>query len=510
MSDLFTDEPLPEEDLFTDEPAPAPKSVGGFASNAVEDVKGIASGLGGFAKKAVTQNPIQTGMEAVTAIPEGIWGEVKRLGGKDLMQGNFKEAGSKFIEGAYEKPVTTALDILPAVAGVKKLAGMRGAAPVAEAAGVADDVARQAPSMVDDVVRQAPEAPSPLNLGDEAADILKAQPKPPLPEAAPSQSSFAGIKEKLPNSVKGPLDEVESFVNEKYGKMASNPKWNETLGDMAIRKAQAMRIQEIGFTPGQVRKLIEKKGEDWVRSMADYAEEKGVTKPVVGYQIGKQIEKLEKNSERMIGGIRDIASKRGAVHNPDHLINQIRAKLDDKYLKGGSASSEKGNYLKALQDIKNGGSSADDVARTATGINRYGTKNQMVQKKGALSDVANEVSRINNELIAKHLSPQEFAAYQEALKEFGAAQVFKRGRSFSASRELAGRAGVGGFWRNLKQGTMDIGGGKVMEKFYDSFGRRLKTNPKTASSIGDLTGDALQELLSALDETIDELGSQAK
>lgn len=516
---------------WQDDPVVDEKTVGGFARNLGDEAGGIAKSLHRTAKTLVdplglgeslltgsmqpAKDKIANDFQAFKSIPASMIDEGKRIGIGELATGNYGAAADKFGDALYEKPIATILDIAPLAGGAANKFLGRGA----RAAGVADEAARAGTGFADDAARVANAAPDPVAMPDEAAQILKEQPEAPPPppptEAAPAagqdvplgstfQETVQNLGQQLPAGIKKPLDEVGDFLTKKYDRAAAKPGFGDTLGDMAIRKGQSMRFQEIGFTPGQIRKLIEKKGEDWVRSLSDLAKEKGITKPIIGYEIGKNIERMEQSAGKMVGGIRDIASKRGAVHDTEALVNQIRSQLDSKYLKG-SGSSQKGAYMKALQDIRTADPSAAGLAKAISAINEIKTGAKMTQPVGAMTDVANLASRYNNELINKFLAPKEMTAYKDSLRDFGAAKIFGRGYAFRASRELGGRAGVGGLWRNLKQSAMDVGGGKVMENFFDRIGPKLKKTPELASDLGDLSGEALSDLLKALDDTIDEI-----
>lgn len=323
--------------------------------------------------------------------------------------------------------------------------------------------------------------------------------------AAPTLEGIATrIGEKIPKAVKEPIKEVGEFLKSKYEKASGREGWGETFGEVLERQALKMRFKEMGAAPGQMRKLFEKIGDEKIKALGELAEEKGITDPIIGYKIGKNIENLENVSGKTIGDIRNVAKERGATHNPQELVSQIKSQLDQKYLKGGAASSEKGNYSKALQDIANTPPTPDALANTITKLNQYATKNQMVQKGGAFTDVANAASRINNKLIESIVKPEEFSAYKEALRDFSASQVYKRFYSFRYGREFAGRSGVGGLFRNIKQAAMDIGGNKFLEKVYSGLGKKIKKNPKIALNLQTLTEESLTEVLKAMDEVIDE------
>lgn len=336
---------------------------------------------------------------------------------------------------------------------------------------------------------------------NEAPDV------PPAPQigADAVTEGIMGAADKAKTAIKGPMDEVREILESKYQKASEKPGFKDVLGDKMIRNAQGMRFREMGGTPGQARVLVQKIGEDGLRELMDVAKEKGITSSPVGFRRRQATAALEQSSGRAIGGIRELASKRGAVHDANSIVNRIRERLDSDYLGKGTASGQKGAYMKALEDIKSAASSPDLLAKKISEMNRMATKNKMTQPTGAITDVANEASRLNNELIKKHLAPKEIEFYDQSLRDFGASKIFKKLQSFEVGREMGGRAGVGGLFRNLKQGAMDLGGNKVLENFYDKFGPKLKSDPNLTKNLASLSEGAIEDLLSSLDEAIDEV-----
>lgn len=489
--------------------------------NQVKSVGEIATGTPLL--ETSSAKDLQTMGKTALNMGKGLVEEGKRIGLGELLTGNPGEAVDKFGAALYDKPLTTALDVAPVVGAAGKALGfgktLKTAEMAAEAGNLADDAAR-AGTMADDVARMGPTgAPAPLNLGDEAAQILKEPPKPPTgaPQAAagateqavPMGGTFretvANLEKQIPQQVKEPMRQVQEFLSQKYGQAAAKPGFADTLGDAMIRRAQGMRFRELGGTPGQARVLTQRIGEEGVRELMDIAKERGITRSPIGATRRAATKQLQESSGKAIGGIRELASKRGAVHNAKALVDEIRAQLDAEYLGKGMASGEKGAYTKALEDIKTAATSPEKLAQKITEMNRRAVKNKMTQPTGAVTDVANAASRINNQLIKKHLSPKEVAFYEKNLADFGASKIFEKLQSFEVGREMGGRAGVGGLWRNIKQGAMDMGGSKVMENFYDRFGPRLKSTPGIAKNLGSLTEGAIDDLLGALDNAIDEV-----
>ena len=538
---LFTDEPLPKQDLFTDEPSPE-KSVGGFVKNIGSDIVGTAKGLGNLAVQTL-QHPIDTPIQVLSNLPKSIVEEGKRIGAGELLTGHPINAMNKFGNAMYEKPLTTTLDVLPAIgAAGKLLKGMRGAEGATMAGEAAtslgDDALRAGNSIYDDIARVAPEAQPPLQMPGEAINILKESPgsfpyiqnittKPPPPlqtldkasnifkepiptvnmageaatQSVPTGSTFQetvqNLKNKIPSEIKKPLDQVQEYLTGKYGQMASKPGIAQSLGDYFTRKAQGMRLKEMGASPMQIRKLVDRYGEDKLLALSDIAKEKGITNPMMGYKVGKRIEELSDTSGKTIGGLRKIATQRGAVHNMDNFVQRIRSQLEPVY-KSGMRSGEKNSFNKALAELKKTNPTPDAIAKKITEMNRYASENKMVQTGGAYTDVANAASKLNNELISKVLSPKELEAYHTALTDFGAAEAFKKFYGYKVGRELAGRTGPSGIWNKF----MDVAGNKFIERGSERLGQILKTNPEMIKNPRAL----LKEVIDQISGTIDEVG----
>lgn len=487
-----------------------PDEQNDFTSNVVDDALGIGKGTleagSTLFNAGMGIKPQETGQRMIDmakGLPGAIIDEGKRIGAGELITGNPIEAAKKFGQAAYEKPLTTAMDVLP-------LAGAFKAGKVANVSSVADDAVRGASSSVDDVARLAPEAPGAINLGDEAAQILK---EPIAPKSAPSQGSHfqdtvSNLKNSIPVEAQEPIKQVEKFLSKKYQRLADNPSAVENIGDMMERKAQSLKFKEVGANPGQIRALYRGgMSEDQIRGLSDWMDDKGITEPIRGYTIGKRINKIAEESGRVTGGIRKIATQRGATHDPNTLVQKIRAELDQKYLGGGSASGEKGAYIKALKDIEKAPPTAEGIAEAATALNKYANANKMTQPKGARTDVANVASRINNGLIEKVLSPAEIETYSAARSDFGASQIANKFYANRIGRELSGRSsGIGGLWGEAKNFVADAGGNKLFEKSFSKIGKKLKANPSMAKNFGTLSEEVLNDVLSALDEVIDETG----
>ncbi len=512
--------------------------------NALEEIKAMAD------PKGVTRN-LKNMVDPTGGLESAVTGSFdpmkERLNqgvesGKSLL--NFgKDLATHPIETFKKQPIATASTVLPVLGSLGKATKLL---PASEAGGISlSKTSRRFPSSIEEAGRTAPVAPEPLSLPPEANQILKAKPTaefigkqnmgegfPPEnlynikgkrgaetvsaetlkkmgieipPEPSGSLGKLADkIKGQIPKEVLDPMQEVNEYLTKQYGKVSEKPGFANTIGELLDRKARTMRLKEMGMSPGQARKIIEKFGEDKLLELSDVAKEKGITKPVLGYKVGENIEKLDKVSGEKIGSIRQLAAKRGAAHNPKALVDSIRQELDPIYLGKGVNSGQKGAYLKALEDIKASASTPDVLAQKITDLNNFSTKNKMTQATGAITDVANAASRANNNLIKSVLNPQEAEAYSSSLKDFGSAKLFKRFYGFKAGREFAGRSGVGSMIKNAYQWGMDTFGNKFVENVSDGLGKVLKKNPGMASNPKALMDEVLKQMADTLDEIGDE------
>lgn len=325
-------------------------------------------------------------------------------------------------------------------------------------------------------------------------------------EVSPSLGKMASdIKGKIPKEISDPMQQVNEYLKNQYGKVSSKPGVSDALSDILTRNARMLRLKELGLTPGQGRRLRQEFGEERLFQLADLAKEKGITDSVIGSRIGNAISELDKTSGQKIGAFRDIAVKRGAIHDPNAIVNSIREQLDPKYLGKGVGSSEKKSYMKALEDIRAGATDPSALAKKITYLNDYSSGNKLTQATGAMSDVANAASKINNDLIRSYLNSTESKAYSESLKDFGSSKVMDKMYSYRFGREAGGRSNaLGDVFSNVWAWGKNAFGNKFMENVSDRLGKSFKDNPGLVKNPKLLTEEVLNEMLKTLDEIGDE------
>ncbi len=482
-------------------------SVGGFAKNAWEDVKGNVAGLAQLGKGLVT-HPIDT----VAAIPGGLVEEGKRIGIGELATGHPINAMKKFGQAVYDKPLSTGLDVSAlyglgeGVAG--KLAKVPKTVPLAEAGTKALGAAETAAPAIEGAERVAGSAPAPISLPGEASDILKA----PIPEAAPPpvpETGLSGIasklSEKIPGEIKAPLGEVENFLTNKYGQVAKRPGFANTMADYLKEHSQNMTLKELGASPGQVRKI----GIDRARALADYAQEHGLVGPSVG-SIGRETALKSRLGEAggAVGGLRKMAADRGAIHDVEGLVSQIKSQLDQKYLSGGINSGGKRLYLQAIDELKKAGPRVDNVAEKVSDMFKE-AKNLDVLKKpsGPIADVARVARMANDNLIEMKLVPEEAAAYGHALEDYGALKQLNEFAKRRSSTEAGGRLGPGsGISRMMVQKFLDSVGYRVESQVASKLADIIRRHPEIAQS----PKNVFRNLVDEYSEAIDDMGDVAQ
>ena len=462
-----------------------PVSYGQEAKNLWEDVKSIPAGLGQFAKTALTQNPIKT---FTKDIPNALSAEFNRLGGQELLSGEYGDALNQFAKAGYEKPLTTALDISGAVEApfgiAKGLSGLKRTAPIAEAAPLAEKIAPL------EKVAETTKAPI-----EPIAKVPKTAPGVPPKPVAPFEDVISSMKKAVPEAVKKPAEEVAGYLTEKYGDKPLN---KGTIGPYIEKNARNMTMKTLGASPGQIRKI----GIEKAQKLADYAQEKGIVNYKTGdIGAGQKVDKIHQDSGQVIGDMRGMVAERGAVHDPVKLIQDIHSKIGKEY-ESGLHSGEQNSYLKALQEVYNTPPTPDAIAKTITKLFQE-SKNmdRLKQPSGAMADVARELRTKNEAIMSKYLDPTEQKLYHNALEDFGATTQIKEFMKRKESTEMGGRLPPGmGLTRAALQKTLDVVGYRGMAQLQHNVAKWIKSNPKATVTPRELFRKYVDEAVEAIDD----------
>lgn len=497
----------------------APSSIpwSDVPKNAFEDVKGIAKSGIEASKNLIdpaniwesaaagslepTKQKLSGDFSKLQAMPGALWNEAK-------------QTVTHPVETFKQHPVNTALNVGAVAAPLLGSLGETGeAAKLAETAG---EVPKEMP-LPEEISRVPPNPSEPLAMDNEVADILKKanQPKPP-PNPETPQPTIDPISQKvndyLNNQFGGPAKEVKDYISRGYEGFAKQPGAVSNVADYIQSKSQMMSLQQMGFTPGQIRNLGKTPMEihNAERAIGQYGLDSGIVSPSTGLKgmIEKNHALLETTGKK-IDAFRKAADSMGPAYQPGELLQAVKAKLDPIYQRGVTAESPKprgtkgadsGSYLKALQDVEDAPLNHKGVADITTSLNKDATQaNKMSQNPGPYTDVANAISEINNERIKAKLGPQNAAEYEKALREYGVNKKIMNGLKYKSGGEVK-RFGPGSVTSNLTQKAMDEFGYKMGAKVANKVSTSIMKNPSIAKSLPSLFKEFINQAEDAGEE----------
>ena len=326
----------------------------------------------------------------------------------------------------------------------------------------------------------------------------------PGPEAVPPPSGSSMID----NAAKAAQDaakEVKDYVTRGYSGYAKKPGAIADVADWVQEKSQMMAAQQMGFTPNQARQLARTplEGHNAMRAIGQYALDNDIVSPTTG--LSGMLEKnaaLQKAAGKTIGDYRAMADKLAGEIDPKDVAKQVQEVLDKKYMRGvtdesgprGAYSGQSGAYLKAIQEIEDAAPSHSGIAEASTELNHAANKaakNQ--QPETPFTDVANEVSRINNERVKQLIGPENAAKYEQALRDFGVNKKIGNALKFKSSGEVK-RFGPGSTVSNLTQKAMDELGYRVGAKTANKLSTAIKNNPGVAGNLPSLFKEFINQV----------------
>lgn len=481
-----------------DEDAP---SAMGMAGNALQEIKDAPGQLLDFGKAAVT-DPIGT----AKSVPGALWEEAKRIGVKDLVTDGPVAAGNTFRGALYDKPVSTVLDVIPAVGAAGKVLGVGKTA--AETASLASKAATAA--KVADVASDAEKV---AGGAAKAEDLLHTPPVkgggtpasriPPPPEPPP----VAGPKvapETPPPAAGDPLKDVKDYIASKGAKVESKPGWQERAAKYVKNEVADLRAKDIGLRDPMIRSLDRKnplKALDKAEALMEYAGKQGYFNPGLTNVARKEL--VQNRTEQFgknIGGIRAVGGQRAQAPVAE-VRDAIKQELSEEY--GGKASKEIKTVLADYDRLVKKDPSFQGLADVATYLNKEkSTFNKLGQNDGPTTDAANIVSRINNDSLRKVLSPEEAEFYTKNLRDFGAHKKIEQMVASSARRGMTGRGAPGGMFSTLWQQLWDRGGYRMAGNVADRVSGSVLKNPEKFKTIPDFFEEFGHHADDVLDETI--------
>jgi hypothetical protein len=560
--DLFTDAPAPAGgDLFTDEPAPTPKSLGGFGRNVVEDVKGNVKGLGDLAE-GLTQHPVDT----VKRIPGALINEGKRIGLGELLTGHPINAAGKLVDAAYNKPLSTFLDVAPAIGAAGKALGIGGAAAegadaaatAARAAKVAEEAApaaEAAETVSEAAPKDLPVVQPGLKTGDPHALFSyndnfgpNGQPRSiytvfgdpahpafqkhgwgsSLPQedlgeipvtgreprsvgkfeplaTPPPEAPPAGESSKGPPPAKDPLQDVKDYIARSQAKIEAKPGWQEKAAKYMKNEVADLRAKDIGMRDPMIRSLDPKRPLQALKKAEDlmsYAGEQGYFKPGL-----TNVARKDAIASKIGETGRNIGAIREIGGNRAappiaDIRDAIKSELTTEY--GQKAGREIKTVLSDFDRKVKADSSFQGLSDVATYLNgEKHTFNKIGQNPGPTTDAANIISRMNNEALRKVLSPEENAFYTKNLRDFGAHKKLEQMVASAARRGMTGRGAPGGALSTLWQQLWDRGGYRMAGNVADKMSTSVLKNPGKLKTIPDFFEELAHHTGEEIGDTIE-------
>lgn len=204
----------------------------------------------------------------------------------------------------------------------------------------------------------------------------------------------------------------------------------ETIVPTLERSAGNQALRSLGASVGQVRQM----GSEAAREAGKYGLDNGLV-DVFSSEIGRDA-KLKALTEATGSKIGDL--RKAAGPTSPGMAEDLSKQLTPKYSEG-VYSGEKGALKKALQEVANTPGTHADMAKTATKLNDYASKTGLVQPTNAATDVANSLSRANNEGIVRSLGSDKGKEYLDTLQDFSKQKPIEQFMARGEAKEAAGR-----------------------------------------------------------------------
>lgn len=204
------------------------------------------------------------------------------------------------------------------------------------------------------------------------------------------------------------------------------------------RIARNQTLKSMGGSLRQIREMAKKGGLD---EAAKFAREKGLT-DVFSTSLGREnkLEALEQAAGSKLGALR----AEGGASPLTQADLEAKVMADPKmakYLGEGLQAGQARDVPKALADIQRvSGANPTFASRAeaATELNQSAAGNKLYQPTSATTDVANILSRENNQGLASALGPEKAAQEAAARSEFSHLQPLKHLQEHGELREISG------------------------------------------------------------------------
>lgn len=333
---------------------------------------------------------------------------------------------------------------------------------------------------------------------------------------APPPPSGASRVESAVDEATKQAEELKNYISKGYEGYAKKPGAIADVADWVQEKSQMMAAQQMGVTPNQARQLgrTPLEAHNAMRAIGQYALDNDIVSPTTG--LSGMLEKnasLMKGVGKTLGDYRDMASKLAGEIDPKDIVKEVRQALDKKYMRTvtnaegeesgprGAYGGQAGAYMRALQEVEDAEKSHSGIADAATELNHAANKAaKNMQPETPFTDVANEVSRINNEKIKALIGKENAAKYEQALREYGVNKKIANALKFKSSGEVK-RFGPGSVMSNLTQKAMDEVGYRLGSKVANKVSTAIKNNPSTAANLPSLFKEFIHQVEDVNHET---------
>ncbi len=327
------------------------------------------------------------------------------------------------------------------------------------------------------------------------------------PEASPAPAAPGGPPTSTLDTLAGKgldkANEVKNYISKGYEGYAKKPGTAAEVADYVQEKSQMMAAQQMGATPLQARQI----GHEGVRALGQYALDNDIVGPTTGLKgMRAKTNALNEAAGKTIGDIRTQAdSLRVPTENTTDVLQQIRQKFDPVFSRG-SRSGEAGAYAKALEELEDAKPTFQGMADLSTKLNKAANEaNRLNQPHGAYTDMANEISHINNERIKTLVGPEKAVQYEKALRDFGATKKIGEFLKRKEAGEVK-RMGPGSLVSNLTQKAMDEFGYRAGAKVANKLSTAIKSSPGITKSIPSM----FKEFINQVEDVSHEVSGMSK
>lgn len=355
-----------------------------------------------------------------------------------------------------------------------------------------------------------------IPITGRAPSSAKWEPIPSEPKAAPEAppavsppAAPVSATDALLNKAMDKGNDVKNYISRGYEGFAKKPGVTADIADYIQGKSQKAAAQQMGMTPGQARQMgaTPIAQNEAMRAIGQYALDNGIVGPTVGHEgmLTRNAQLLNKAGDTLNKLRQEADATRNPLTTSIDPLQQIHANLDAKYSRG-SYSGQAGHYAKALEDVEDAKPTLEGLANAATKLNKAANESAKInQPHGPYTDVANEITHINNERIRQILGPEKAAQYDAALKEYGVNKKIGEFLKRKTGGEIK-RMGPGSFTSNMIQKGLDEFGYRAGAKVANKVSTSILKDGSIAKSLPSL----FKEFVNQIEDVGHEVTGMAK